>query len=58
MTARARIRQDDVRRAVAGAIAGGMSVDRVEIEPDGRIVLIARDHTIENPKEDWPDDDY
>jgi hypothetical protein len=34
-------RQADVKRAVRGAQDAGMTVARVEIEKDGRIVVIA-----------------
>ncbi|MBL0405487.1 hypothetical protein JKG68_16075 [Microvirga aerilata] len=38
-----RFRQADVARAVRGATAAGMKVSRVEIEADGRIVLVSGD---------------
>ena len=34
-------RQSDLARALKGARTGGMAVGRVEIDPDGRIVLVA-----------------
>lgn len=40
MTKRARARQDDVKRAVAGTIAGGERVARVIIDPSGKIIII------------------
>lgn len=43
MTVRARFRKEDVKRALAGAVAGGMRIARVEITADGRIVLVAAD---------------
>lgn len=36
-----RFTQADVSRAIKGATAAGMEVDRVELMPDGRIVLAA-----------------
>ncbi|MBN9018463.1 MAG: hypothetical protein J0H11_13675 [Rhizobiales bacterium] len=36
-----RFRQIDVTRAVKGAIGAGMTVARIEIDPDGRIVIAA-----------------
>jgi len=39
MTAPARFKQEDVKRAVAGALGAGLRVGRVEITPDGRIVV-------------------
>jgi len=37
----ARFSQSDVRRAVQGATAAGLTVARVEIDPDGRIVIVS-----------------
>lgn len=34
-------KQSDVTRAVKGAASAGLRVERVEISPDGRIVVIA-----------------
>jgi hypothetical protein len=33
--------QSDVRRAVQGATDAGLNVARVEIDPDGRIVIVS-----------------
>jgi len=33
--------QSDIRRAVQGATAAGLTVARVEIDPDGRIVIVS-----------------
>jgi len=33
--------QSDVRRAVQGATDAGLTVARVEIDPDGRIVIVS-----------------
>lgn len=38
---RGRFRQADIKRAVAGARAAGLDVNRVEIDPEGMIVLLA-----------------
>lgn len=40
MTAPARFRQADVKRAVAGLVSAGLSVARVEIDAFGKIVII------------------
>lgn len=39
--AQTRFTQADVARAIKGAKAAGMDVSRVEVMPDGRIVLAA-----------------
>lgn len=35
-------RMADLKRAVAGASAGGMQIGRAEIEPSGKIILVAK----------------
>jgi hypothetical protein len=40
VTARVSFKQDDVKRAVKGAIDAGVQVGRVEVQPDGKIVII------------------
>lgn len=40
MTAPALIKQDDVKRIVAGAIAGGLVIKRIRVAPDGTIDII------------------
>ena len=43
MVARASFRQDDVSRAVKGAVNAGLQVERVEVSSlDGRIVIVAK----------------
>jgi hypothetical protein len=37
----ARFLQSDVRRAVQGAMDAGITVARVEIDPDGKIVIVS-----------------
>lgn len=56
MTAPARFRQADVKRATAGVVAAGLSVARVEIDAGGKIVIIPGQPTIP-PKNDneWED---
>ena len=39
MTAPATARKEDVKRAVAGVLAGGMNIGRVTIMPNGAIVI-------------------
>jgi hypothetical protein len=40
MSARARFKQSDVTRAVRGAIAAGLRVGKVEIDPSGKIIIL------------------
>ena len=53
--AAAKFRKVDVTRAIAGAQAAGISVQRIEITPDGAIVLGAgaADAASVNPLDDW-----
>lgn len=57
MTAAAKFKQEDVKRAVAGASKAGMRIGRVEIRTDGTIVLLTESDTSApasaNP---WDDD--
>lgn len=51
-----RFLQSDVRRAVQGAMDAGLVVARVEIDPDGKIVIILSDGTkpeTTTPLEAW-----
>jgi hypothetical protein len=41
MTAPARFKKEDLARAVSGCAKGGMRVGRVEIDPNGKIVILS-----------------
>lgn len=41
MTAPARFKKEDLARAVSGCEKGGMRVGRVEIDPNGKIVILS-----------------
>lgn len=43
------VRQTDVARAVKGALAAGMDVEKVELQPDGRITIMASRHDEQAP---------
>lgn len=45
-----RFRQADVRRAVAGTLAAGLTVERVEVEADRFIVHTAKPDAADAPK--------
>jgi len=56
VTAPARFRQSDIKRATAGVVAAGLSVARIEIDESGKIVIIPGRPTIA-PRNDneWGD---
>ena len=45
------IRQRDLTRALKGAAAGGLAVSRIEIDTDGKIVIIAGEAGTPSPEE-------
>lgn len=47
----ARVTQADISRAVKGATAAGLSVSKVEIDQDGKIVIVSGEG---QPKETTP----
>lgn len=53
MTAPARFKQDDLRRAAAGVLKAGLPVARVEVDPDGKITVVVgepdAEHSGANP---------
>lgn len=56
MTAPARFKQSDIKRATAGVVAAGLSVARVEIDERGKIVIYPGKPTVA-PRNDneWDD---
>ena len=40
MTAPARFREADIKRAAAGVVRAGLSIAKIEIDPTGKIVII------------------
>lgn len=56
MTAPARFKQSDIKRAAAGVVAAGLSVARIEIDAGGKIVIIPGKPTIQPPNDnEWED---
>ena len=55
MTAQARFREADVKRAAAGVMRAGVPIARVEIDPDGKIVIIAGQPQEGRESNDWAD---
>lgn len=41
MNRKAKFTQADVTRAVKGAVQGGLPISRVEVDQDGRIIILA-----------------
>jgi hypothetical protein len=50
-----RFTQADLKRAVAGATAAGMLVGRIEIEPNGKIVILPRTDKPTHDNDEWAD---
>ena len=46
-------KQIDVTRAAKGALAAGLPVGRVEIDPDGKIVVVIGSSQEQAEKNDW-----
>lgn len=51
MTASAPFKQRDVTRACKGAVAAGLEVGRVEIEPSGKIVVCIKGEVLQGGSE-------
>lgn len=58
MTAPARFKKEDLARAVAGVTKGGMRVGRIEIDPNGRIVILPESVVVQvsGPTNPWDED--
>lgn len=54
MTARsANFKQDDIKRACKGVVAAGLSVGRIEIDRDGKIVITTSSSLNEDAPNPW-----
>lgn len=56
MTAPARFKKEDVKRAIGGAAAAGMRIGKVEIAPDGRIVIHSESASPPVSRNPWDDE--
>jgi hypothetical protein len=56
MTAPARVKQDDIKRVVAGAIAGGMSVGKIVVDANGSIMIFDAKVAPPAAQNDWDDE--
>ncbi len=56
MTAPARFKQDDVTRAVRGVVKAGMRVGRVEIDPNGHIIILSESSAPSPDRNPWDED--
>lgn len=53
MTRRTAFKQSDMTRALRATKAAGVEVKRIEIEPDGKIVVVT-DRTLDEPgRNEW-----
>lgn len=55
MTAPARFTQSDVKRAASGAVAAGLAIGRIEIDPNGKITIIPAAATEKSDSNEWAD---
>lgn len=56
MTAPARFKQSDIKRAVTGALSAGLGIQKIEIDRDGKIVIIpVSTKTPEADNDEWAD---
>lgn len=55
MTARAKFTQADVKRAVVGATAAGLGIQKIEIDRDGKIVIVTTQAKPVADNDEWAD---
>ena len=55
MTAPARFREADIRRAASGVIGAGITIARIEIDPTGKIVIIPGQPVTAKESNEWAD---
>lgn len=55
VTAPARFTKADMKRAVSGVVAAGLAVRKVEIDPNGKIVILTGGENRKQAGEGWED---
>ncbi len=55
MTAAARFTQADMKRAASGVLAAGLKIAKIEIDPNGKIIIIPGDSPKTGGKNAWGD---
>lgn len=55
MTARAKFTQANVKRAVMGALSAGLGIQKIEIDRDGKIVIITTQAKPVADNDEWAD---
>ncbi len=55
MTAQARFTKADVKRAASGVLSAGLNVAKIEIDPNGKIVIIPGSPKEAGRSDEWAD---
>lgn len=55
MTVPARFTQADIKRAAAGVAAAGFNIAKIEIDPNGKIVIIPGPPDKDSGPDEWSD---
>lgn len=55
VTARAKFTQSDIKRAVVGATAAGLGIQKIEIDRDGKIVIVTAQSKPVADNDEWAD---
>lgn len=55
MTAPVRFKQSDIKRAAAGILSAGLAIAKIQIDPDGRIVIIPGVAKHKPDNDEWAD---
>jgi len=55
VTRPAKFTQADLKRAVSGVVAAGVLIGRIEIDPNGKIVILPATGKPEHDNDEWAD---